>query len=699
MPDAPLHLSRENDLLDTMSYVHQLKELIKNTASPQSAFAIGLVSPWGYGKTTFLGYLKSQFSNDDNIVMGFDVWKCKTASVVINNFFDLLREKLSPHSFSISRLIKDYTYLLMKHSEHGFVKSLTGIFFRSRNIEEAYENINREIRKINKRVIITIDDVDRLDKEEIFEVVRLIRNTGSFSNTFFIVAYDKNYLLNAISHINAYNPNLSLEKIFQLEFALPALDDQQLMEYLVLQLKHFLTPQSQKDLEEFRKREFTFGNIKTDLTSIFIRNVRDVKRFINTFKVDYAFLKDEVFFQDFYNLELIKFKYPEIYMEFYRNRTLLLNTEAKANVHPKIFTHRLARYDDHQSKSHHLVLRQFLSQNQSTFLIDEKDVKIITDSFAKIFKEPDTDLSYESKSFFSVIVPSMFDRYFRVNVRGRLSNVDFTKARKGPLPAFLHKISEWSEDFTLKNEVALFLEEISDYDDRVDFENIITALFYLGSIGVAINVRNLYEKLLDYQGAIVSKYYDGDPKSFSNFLVKILTESPFPYLFESNFLKYIKETTIEQVPFPLSLDFVNKQSQTYFELYCQQAEKVDFVFWRHFLNSRNVEISQMGHSISRTYNFTGEAKQTFKSFITEKDLDGFLESVIKVDPFESSLASLSGEIPTFFESWKLFENFIYSQSPTKSRYLTEFKELYTAFKATNFEKPVTFVFKNIPLKT
>lgn len=53
------------------------------------------------------------------------------------------------------------------------------------------------------------------------EVLSLIRNSANFSNTIFIVAYDRNYLVSALEKVNNYHPHAYLEKIFQLELPLP----------------------------------------------------------------------------------------------------------------------------------------------------------------------------------------------------------------------------------------------------------------------------------------------------------------------------------------------------------------------------------------------------------------------------------------------------------------------------------------------
>jgi hypothetical protein len=50
--------------------------------------------------------------------------------------------------------------------------------------------VDRSIRALNRQIIISIDDIDRLDPKEIIEVMRLVRSVADFSNTIYLLNYD-----------------------------------------------------------------------------------------------------------------------------------------------------------------------------------------------------------------------------------------------------------------------------------------------------------------------------------------------------------------------------------------------------------------------------------------------------------------------------------------------------------------------------
>jgi len=66
----------------------------------------------------------------------------------------------------------------------GIIQFLTGV----ESSNSMFDTINGTLRKLNKQLVVFVGDIDRLDKEEITEVMRLIRNTANFYNTVFIVA-------------------------------------------------------------------------------------------------------------------------------------------------------------------------------------------------------------------------------------------------------------------------------------------------------------------------------------------------------------------------------------------------------------------------------------------------------------------------------------------------------------------------------
>lgn len=123
-----------------------------------------------------------------------------------------------------------------------------------------------------------------------------------------------------------------MEKIFQVEFILPPIDNKVIQEEITRHIETFLTENGKRVPSFHQKRSGFLEYGYADLTSLFILNIRDVVRFINSFKLSYEFVKDEIHLPDFYNLELIRFKHPELFSVIYKNRYRFFTTN-KDHIH------------------------------------------------------------------------------------------------------------------------------------------------------------------------------------------------------------------------------------------------------------------------------------------------------------------------------------------------------------------------------
>lgn len=96
---------------NTKKYISVLAEKLLATNIDEHSFAVGVTGEWGVGKTTFLDTLKEEIKNKANIVE-FNPWLCRTPQQVTHDFFNSLREQLSPKYSILSNSIKEYAKLL-----------------------------------------------------------------------------------------------------------------------------------------------------------------------------------------------------------------------------------------------------------------------------------------------------------------------------------------------------------------------------------------------------------------------------------------------------------------------------------------------------------------------------------------------------------------------------------------------------------
>jgi predicted KAP-like P-loop ATPase len=323
----------KTDLFNRRPAARRISRFILESHSSKS-FAIGVCADWGDGKSSFLRMIKDEFPDDkNNIVIEFNPWYSQNPEKIIKDFFELFQNRLGPYKLNLSGKISRYSDSLSSVKENLFVssiKDISNIYNGSNTIDDEHNQINEILIQLNKRIVIFIDDLDRLDKKEVVEVLKLIRNTANFFNVFFIVAFDREYVKSAIREINEHNIEIYLEKIFQLEINPPAFDKTVLKQ----ELERLL-------LERFPKHEVAikdaiYGNAKPsdifasmftnkvydfNLIDLFIKNLRDVVRFVNLFTANFSQVEGEVVFKEFFYVQLIQLKYVNAYQMILKNES------------------------------------------------------------------------------------------------------------------------------------------------------------------------------------------------------------------------------------------------------------------------------------------------------------------------------------------------------------------------------------------
>ena len=716
--DEAIKIDKNNDLLNRNKFIKEIANKIKNTTSKNGSFPIGVVAAWGAGKTTFLNTLKSEFDNKSFIVIELNVWKCNDTGLIIETLFKLLRQNLKPYSFSIGKELQQYATNLLKESNNEGLKRIVNLsetFLRSPNIEDQYDLINSELKRINKKIIILIDDIDRLDKKEIYEVIRLIRNTANFSNTFFIVAYDRSYILNSIEEINPYQSHLFLEKIFQVEFALPLIDNKILQIQINNRLKLLLSERSKNAYTELLEQNLSaFIRNQVNLTSILIFNIRDVIRFVNSFKLIYEFVKDEVCFHDFYNLELIRYKHPEVFIQIYKNHVLFFTNQMSRNNSIENYHYSLNyKKDENNNNTKISHLEIYLNSQKDIYKLSNTDIQTIVYSFNALF--PPSDIPNQTTrrvidSHLSVTKPSMFNRYFTLGIEGRLSEVQFSKLRALPSNEFNTKITDLLKDETLIQDIAERFEETNEFDSKEDFEKVVRAIFHFANLpnpkqetGVKDFIRYNGRKLSNVLGSNHSlKYYENNKEEIKKFLLPLLETDNIKYTYTNEFVSSLLHDGYYQLNGIFLPEEISKIIFNNFYNALKNSEKLTLNLWFHFQSCEVRSENPTGYNVSTiSYSISANAKKLLRRFILENDIDRFIRYVIDSAPTFDKRYTIGGSIKLVFKKNEIFI-WLLKRYNSVSKYKEEFLNFYEAL-LTNEEYrqlgvPLNF-FKVIPVES
>ena len=636
--------SGNKDLLNRYAGAKELANKII-TQKTKKSFAYGIVGGWGDGKTSFLNMIENEvLKNKETIVVKFNPWKSSSSKNIQNDFLIKLRENLAPYSSEVPSKVNKYIYALFGANKNILLKAISLITKEQNEITKQFTTLNIAISKIDKKIVVVIDDLDRLDKEEVFEVLKLIRNIGNFNNTIFIAAYDRNYINEAIKKFSEYRHEAFIEKIFQQEIILPDYPYNILLNEFSTRLKeHFIN--EQKILPEIESILGINDDVimlppgivpyKNHLNRIFT-NLRDVKRFVNSFTDCYSPLMDEVSFYDMFYLEILKTKYYKIFIEL-KHKTFLKNNDNNSYFY---------KFDETSFDS-------FCEKQEIT----EKDIPL--NILKRLF--PDA----VDNTVRNVIgYKKSFPTYFSNQLFNRLTRKEFYHAILGDKANLSTIIDKWlSKNYYSDINEYLASTSYEFLENRNEFENYIELHFLLIDKDINIDMI-LLEKHFhgEIKNKIVEIFYDSEDDFYQLIRDKIGTASS-PYKIRKLIYKLIREYQYNQnFEFTLTLEELQQQALKYLKQYLNEIPDLnEDAMWLYYTCVEKIDKNSKIHLMK-------EASISMKDFITKKNAKYYLDKLIRpyyspddghartAEPFVSSIFGSYDEFEKFIDENRTYEN-------------------------------------------
>lgn len=324
LEDKPI-TKREHDKLGFGDEVDTLYQRIieKETTT---ALSIGINARWGDGKSSFINILEEKFihNKDRFIVIRFNP-RYSTNDTIQSAFFEKLYSELSKYDSRFRSSFNDYLRVIDVMTDNKYLSALfqTSTLF---NRDSEKSRINEAIKRLKKRIIVIIEDLDRLTGDEIVEVFKLIDGNAAFDNLIFISAYDKiriNSLLESTDEWIAFS-----DKFFTWERPLPLRSSQLLLDFLIPNLTSGLTF-NDEEIEEIKNSIM----VNSSFYTVYLKNLRDVKRYINLVKPSLKRIYKEVRLRDFLLIELVRYRYPDEHRVLYEQNS---HKDSETNFERKI---------------------------------------------------------------------------------------------------------------------------------------------------------------------------------------------------------------------------------------------------------------------------------------------------------------------------------------------------------------------------
>ena len=175
------------------------------------------------------------------------------------------------------------------------------------------------MKKKERKIIVIIDDIDRLSNEEIRLVFKLINSVANFPNVIYLLSFDKDIVVKALEKVQEGNGDEYLEKIIQIPISLPEVKKEKINIVLFNKLDELLEISGAKFFEQSYWQSAFPKCIEP-----FINNLRDVNRLYNVISFKLNSISSETNFVDIVAISTIETFCPQIYQWIKDNRGILV---------------------------------------------------------------------------------------------------------------------------------------------------------------------------------------------------------------------------------------------------------------------------------------------------------------------------------------------------------------------------------------
>jgi len=407
LTDQPLE-SPEQDKLGFAPFAERVATLIK-TMQVKESIVFGVYGKWGTGKTTFLNFLTYYLKNDESIVIvKFNPWWFSGKEDLIWQFFKSIKLSFG----RLTKLRKIVKTLEPYMEAFGMVPNIGWIVKTllkckkafQKDVEEAKKEIIKQLNDIDEKIVVLVDDIDRLTAQEIRKLFTTVKAIADFPNTVYILAFDKEIVIKALEKVQEGKGEDYLEKIIQVPIELPLTNKTAIRKMLFEELNVVLsrTPDVLFD-------STYWGNVYWNGIDPFINTIRNVKRLTNALRITYPSVKGEVNAVDFIAIETLRIFCPEIY-NFIKNNPDMFCVRIGLNLY------------DSQDKE---VLKQFHENWISSLSLSDDLKEKIKDLLRRLFPNlesvfgntyygPEWELDWRKKC--RICSKEIFPRFFCFSV-------------------------------------------------------------------------------------------------------------------------------------------------------------------------------------------------------------------------------------------------------------------------------------------
>jgi predicted KAP-like P-loop ATPase len=326
--------NEDPDRLNRTKFAEKIGEalILKAESRP---LVVSLEGPWGYGKTSVINLINRYYDTlkKDNrpIVFNFNPWMVGNAEVLAQEFLVQfgsavgLSSKTKDAREAARQLLaysKVFNVLKWVPGAEPWATIVEKVFsgvgsaaqqiakLKDLNIVQKRDAVVKALDKINKPIVVFIDDLDRLPPSEVFQTIRAVKAISDFPRTAFVLAFERGYIEKSLKLYGIDDSSYYLDKICQVRLPLPLINENDFRLLSVTELENLASVNLTSFFEGDQDR---LSEIYNFCVNPLIKTPRELKRIFNRLRFSEPSVRQDVCFSDLFALEVIAIKAPPVY--------------------------------------------------------------------------------------------------------------------------------------------------------------------------------------------------------------------------------------------------------------------------------------------------------------------------------------------------------------------------------------------------
>ncbi len=338
--------------------------------------------------------------------------------------------------------------------------------------EERKDELKRLLAANPRTFLVVMDDIDRLSKEEVRELLQVVKSNADFPKMIYLLLGQRDILEKSLEALAPVSGREFLEKIVQVPFDVPDVERSRVQEVLFKGLDLILAaPHLEKRFDEGR-----WANVFLSGVQNYFSSLRDVRRYLGVLAFHFELLRSggssEVNPIDLIALETLRVFEPDVYARMPLEKATLTQRVGAPLSTPAGEEERKHRFQE--------LLKLSAEPNRG------RVESILVELFPQTSPLVSDQHRYQDDEGWirdlRVCAPGIFDRYFQFAIpRGELSQADLDRILDNA--GDRNELVEIFDSLRERGLLADALDRLEAYKQKLDLANakpFVTALFDIG---------------------------------------------------------------------------------------------------------------------------------------------------------------------------------------------------------------------------